>query len=76
MVKVIFGDNSKGKIIRVGNIGSKSSPSIEKLFLVNNLKHNLLSISELYDKGYKIKFDHVCCLILENDKVLLVGNRK
>jgi hypothetical protein len=70
MVKVIFGDNSKGKIIRVGNIGSKSSPSIEKLFLVNNLKHNLLSISELYDKGYKIKFDHICCLILENDKVL------
>ena len=74
--KVIFGDNSKRKIIRVGNIGSKSSPSIEKLFLVNNLKHNLLSISQLYDKGYKIKFDHTCCLILENDKVLLVGNRK
>jgi len=21
-------------------------------------------------------FDHACCLILENDKVLLVGNRK
>jgi hypothetical protein len=74
--KVIFGDNSKRKIIRVGNIGSKSSPSIEKVFLMNNLKHNLLSISQLYDKGYKIKFDHTCCLILENDKVLLVGNRK
>jgi hypothetical protein len=71
--KVIFEDNSKRKIIKVGNIGSKSSPSIEKLFLVNNLKHNLLSISQLYDK---IKFDHTCCLILENDKVLLVGNRK
>jgi hypothetical protein len=25
---------------------------------VNNLKHNLLSISQLYDKGYKIMFDH------------------
>ena len=28
------------------------------------------------DKGYKIMFDHACCLILKNDKVLLVGNRK
>jgi len=30
----------------------------------------------LCDKGYKIMFDHACCLILENDKFLLVGNRK
>jgi hypothetical protein len=56
--KVTFGDNLKGKDIGVGNIGCKSSPSIEKVFLVNNLKHNLLSISQLYDKGYKIMFDH------------------
>jgi ribosome biogenesis protein Nip4 len=35
--KVIFWDNSEEKIIGVGNIRSKSSPSIEKVFLVNNL---------------------------------------
>jgi hypothetical protein len=56
--KITFWDNLKGKVIGVGNIGGKSSPSIEKVFLVNNLKHNLLSISQLYDKGYKIMFDH------------------
>jgi len=28
--KVTFKDNSKGNIIGVGNIGGKSSPSIEK----------------------------------------------
>jgi hypothetical protein len=56
--KVTFGDNLKGKVIGVSNIGGKSSPSIEKVFLVKNLKHNLLSISQLYDKGYKIMFDH------------------
>jgi hypothetical protein len=48
--KVISGDNSKGKIIKVDNIGDKSSPSIEKVFLVNSLKYNLLSISQLCDK--------------------------
>ena len=53
--KITFGDNLKGKVIGVGNIRGKSSPSIEKVFLMNNLKHNLLSISQLCDK---IMFDH------------------
>ena len=74
--KVIFGDNLKGKIIGVGNIRGKSSLLIENVFLVDNLKHKLLSINQLYDKGYKIVFNHACCLILENDKVIFVDNRK
>ena len=74
-VKVTFEDNSKGKIIGVDNIEGESFPSIEKIFLMNNLEHNLLSI-QLCDKEYKIMFDHACCLILENDKVLFIGNRK
>ena len=74
--KVTFRDNLKGKIIRVGNIGGKSSPSIENVFLMNDLKYNLLSISQLCDKEFKIMFDHACCLILENDKVLFIGNIK
>jgi hypothetical protein len=43
---------------------------------MNNLKPNLLSISQLCDKGYKIMFDHACCLILKNNKVLFIGNRE
>ena len=74
--KVIFRDNSKEKIIRVSNIGGKYSLLIENMFLVNNLKYNLPSIIQLCDKGYKIMFDIACCLLLENDTVLLVGNRK
>ena len=75
-MEFIFEDNLKGKIIEVGNIRGKSFPSIKKLFLVNSLKYNLLSISQSCDNGYKIMFDHVCCLILENDKVVFVSNRK
>ena len=74
--KVTFGENSKGKIIGVDNIQGRSSPLIKKVFLVNSLKHSVLSINQLCDKSYKIMFNHVCCLILENDKVLFVGNRK
>ena len=51
---VTFGDNSKGKIIGVGNVGS--NPCIEDVLLVKGLKHNLISISQLCDKGYKVIF--------------------
>ncbi|KAH9728331.1 Integrase catalytic domain-containing protein [Citrus sinensis] len=74
---VSFRDNSKGKIIGIGNVGNVSSTLIENVCLVENLKHNLLSISQLCDKGYRVIFDESKCVI-ENacdGKVLFVGNR-
>ena len=53
---VSFGDNSKGRIIGIGNVGNVSSTLIENVCLVENLKHNLLSISQLCDKGYRVIF--------------------
>ena len=54
---VTFGDNSKGKIIRIGSVGKNSSTSVENILLVKGLKHNLLNISQLCDKGCKIIFE-------------------
>ena len=42
---IIFGDDSKGNIIGIGNIKIGTSPLIENVVLVDDLKHNLLSIS-------------------------------
>ena len=47
---VTFGDNGKGRIIEIGSIGKNSSTSIENVLFVKGLKHNLLNISQLYDK--------------------------
>ena len=47
----------KKKIISKENISNKSNLLIEDVLLVYYLKHNLLSISQLYDKGYNIKFE-------------------
>ena len=49
---ITFGDDSKGKIIGIGNIKIGSSLLIENVVLVEGLKHNLLSIIQLYDKGF------------------------
>ena len=53
---VTFGDNAKGKIIGIGKIGNPHSLSIHHVLLVDGLKHNLLSISQLCDMGNKVTF--------------------
>ena len=63
---VTFGDDKKGKIIGIGNIGKTKSSNIENVLLVDGLKHNLLSISQLCDKGNKVIFEKSKCII-ENE---------
>ena len=65
---VTFGDESKCKIINISNIKIGSSPLIENVVLVDGLEHNLLSISQLCDKSFKIIFDGFSCDIL-NKKI-------
>ena len=62
---VTFGDDSKGKIVSIGSIKLGSSPMIENIDLVDGLKHNLLSISQLCDRGFKVVFDDLACNILD-----------
>ena len=74
-VTLPFGDDSKGKIIGTGNIKIDSSPLIEDVILVDGLKHNLLSVSQFYDKGLRVIFIDSNCDILDkklNTCVLLV----
>ena len=51
-----FGNNGKGGIIGHGSIGNNSSSFIENVLLVDGLKHNPLSISQLFDKSFKVIF--------------------
>ena len=48
---VTFGDDAKGKIIGIGNISFKFSNIIENVLLIDKLKFNLLSISQICDKN-------------------------
>ena len=72
-----FGDNSQGKIFGFGNVGNSLSPSIENVQLLDNLKHNLLSISPLCHKGYRIVFDSSYCKIEDatSNRVMFMGSR-
>lgn len=54
---VTYRDNTRGKILGNCVVGNPSIITIEGVLLVKRLKHNLLSISQLCDKGYSMIFD-------------------
>src|SRR4030067_3715975 len=71
-----FGGNQKGKIVGTGMIGN-SSLSINNVWLVEGLTHNLLSISQFCDSGYEVVFDKSFCTVMNSDKSIVVkGSRK
>ncbi|KAL4303070.1 hypothetical protein GQ457_10G011330 [Hibiscus cannabinus] len=74
---VTFGDNSKGNIEGIGSIGNHSFILIDDVLHVNGLKHNLLSISQLCDKGFNVFFESNGCKIIniETNQVVLAVHR-
>ncbi|CAN1248499.1 Retrovirus-related Pol polyprotein from transposon TNT 1-94 [Linum perenne] len=76
--KVIFGDNNKGIILGKGTIGHTSDPTFHNVLLVQNLKHNLLSISQLCGHSNRVIFEAQTCKIerISDCKVLFTSVRK
>jgi len=74
---VTYGDNNKGRILGRGYRGDQSNLLVHEVFCVEGLKHNLLSISQLCDKGYQFIFKpNSCEICLPNSKaVMLIGKR-
>ena len=61
---VSFGDDDSAKIIRkgtiiIGNMNTK----VENVLLVEDMKHNILSVSQMCDQGHKVTFDSQKCEI-------------
>ena len=72
-----FWGNQKEKIIGTSTIGN-SSISINNVWLVDGLKHNLLSISQFCDSGYEVMFNKNNCIVInESDRsIMFKGRRK
>ena len=45
-----FGNGKSGTIVSIGKIDESLSRSIDNVYFVDGLKHNLLSVSQLCDK--------------------------
>ena len=75
---VTYGDNRKANVIGEGNIIVNKDLSIKNVLLVEDLKHNLISISQLCDNGFKVTFCANKCSIekIDNDQVHFEGYRR
>ena len=63
---VTYGDNNRGRILGVGDIGGDDDVIIKDMLLAYGLKHNLLSISQLCDRDYKVTFEPNLCLTADS----------
>jgi hypothetical protein len=76
--KVTFGDNMSAKILGKGTISlGKNKTKAEEVLLVENIKPNLLSVSQTRDQGHKLTLDSQKCEIRKknNGKLVAVGPR-
>ena len=74
---VAFGNGKSGTITGIGKIGESPSHSIENVYLVDGLQHNLLSVSQLCDKDNLVVFSAKYCLVvnINTGDVVLRGKR-
>ena len=74
---VKFADSIKLKIAGIGNIGKKNCDLITDIMLVKGLTHNLLSISQFCDQGYRVVFEPSRYIIKDSalNKIILTAKR-
>jgi len=74
---VAFGNGKSGTIVGIGKIGEPHSNSIDSVYLVDSLKHNLLGVSQLCDKNNLVVFSQKRCLVVNMNigDVVLRGKR-
>ena len=73
---VSFGDGNKGETLGYGSI-KLGNIIIENIALVEGLKHTMLSISQLSDKGFHAHFDNTKCKIISmtSGETMLIGQK-
>jgi hypothetical protein len=71
---VSFGNDDSAKIIGKGivRIGNKNKKA-ENVLLVEDMKHNILSVIKMCDQGHKVTFDSQKCEIRKNGSRKLIA---
>ena len=75
--RIIFGDNSKGKVKGLGKVAISNDHSISNVLYVASLSFNLLSIGQLCDLGFQCLFTEKEVVVSKKDdeQVIFKGFR-
>ena len=63
---IVFGDNGRGKVRGIGVVRVSDRFTLREVALVLNLGFNLLSISQLLDEGFEVRFKEGCSRVLDS----------
>jgi hypothetical protein len=63
---ITYGDNGKGRVLSVGTVKVSESVTLRRVSLVKSLGYNLLSVSQLLDKGFDVCFKMGCSRVLDS----------
>ncbi|XP_060972333.1 uncharacterized protein LOC133038258 [Cannabis sativa] len=66
--EVTFDNGLTGNVIGVGTLNFEGLPRLKNVMLIEGLKANLLSISQICDQGYTVNFDNDHCFVLNSNK--------
>ncbi|RDX95239.1 hypothetical protein CR513_22275, partial [Mucuna pruriens] len=73
---VTFGGNQKGKIVKIDKVGKTLFLSIDNVFFVKGLKHNM-RISQLCENGHDVSFNKGECIVRNpNCSLMFTTKRK
>ena len=75
---VTFEDDEKGHIIGIDKIQIIPHTCLENVLYVLGLKHNLISISQVCDRSYKVSFESSLCIVTNSfdNNTIFIGNRQ
>ncbi|WVZ80420.1 hypothetical protein U9M48_027893 [Paspalum notatum var. saurae] len=68
---ITFGDNGQGKVLGVGSVSLSSKLSLREVAFVRNLGFNLVSVSQLLDEGFEVRFKKGVCCVLDAEETLV-----
>ena len=73
---VTFGNGIEGNVLGIGTLDFDGLPRIKGILLVEGLKANLLSISQICDQGFTDNFDKENCVVVNQEgEEILEGYR-
>ncbi|WVZ75883.1 hypothetical protein U9M48_023904 [Paspalum notatum var. saurae] len=68
---ITFGDNGQGKIMGVGSVSLSAKLSLREVVFVRNLGFNLVSVLQLLDEGFEVRFKKGACCVLDAEETLV-----
>ncbi|XP_051129270.1 uncharacterized protein LOC127250149 [Andrographis paniculata] len=74
--EVIFRDGAKGKIVGYGSLEAKDIPKLSKVYFVEGLSTNLISISQLCNDKLQVKFTKDVCELYKNKKECVMTRKR